>query len=681
MALGQQLIAPKGCGTLKRGVTYHFLVRDEDRNRVMLIGFTAKPQNAWLEYMSCKAYEDGRVRNLISVLPQGDMHRMPPWLSTYENKHIEEELAIQYANGFTRSRHSAENSAEDHDKPFGPKAIVDDRQSRIRHAIENYLQVFKTPFPEKELNRYAREAQPRIKEKRFRLWALTALAFPGNEWALLPPPGNRGKYARAQALRRVGRPHLDGCERGYNVNEDMKAKISAGFKKYKAEGLYLSEIYADTLRHIFKCKERDGVHGLESYHPNGEPFPSQGQFVYWCYRLLGKEKVLRALLGDIEYQNKYMAPIGSYSEGTQDLLQTAHTDVSYSKMHPKSVLTGVTLPKLAIAKVVCATSGMIIGIAAGFGKETASLYRQAMFVAGIKKSKLGQILGMEIDDADWPTDLLPLNLHSDQGPAGSIDIRKIHNEIEISQSMSPAYNPRTNSPVESKHDKSRNIAGRPFYNVSTLSPLQMYRAVIWNGIKKNKTGNGSRRASPSQLSCGDYTPHDLYNDYYRRGRVAGVSLHFDQLVKTYLPKITLKVKDGFLTYKSIRYRSDDWNESDFAKDINTYEGAKISGFCLEICTRVIWVVIEGKLIEVYAIDQVRDAADANAMTLYEHDEHGQNSGIAESHLKRARTAGRNMADKLSERDNGSKTSRGRRTEGRAKVGRHSVKAEVAAMVP
>ena len=674
MALGQQLIAPKGCGTLKKGITYHFLMRDEDRNRVVLIGFTAKPQNAWLEYMSCKAYEDGRVRNLISVLPQDDMHRMPPWLSTYENKHIEEELAIQYAIGFTKSKNSAETSPEDQDKLFGPKAIVDDRQSRIRHAIENYLQVFKTPIPEKELNRYAREAQPRLKEKRFRLWVLTALGFPGNEWSLLPPPGNRGKYARADAVRRVGRPRLDGSESGYNVNEDMKSKIVEGFKKFKAEGRYLSQIYADTLRHIFKSEERVD-------HPNGEPLPSEGQFVYWCYQLIGKEKVLRAILGDIEYQNKYMAPIGSYSEGTQDLLQTANTDVSHSKVHPVSVLSGVTLPKLAIAKVVCATSGMIVGVAAGFGGETTSLYRQAMFVTGIKKSKLGQILGMKIDDADWPTDLLPMNLHSDQGPGGAIDIRKIHNEIEISQSMSPAYNPRTNSPVESKHDKSRKVAGRPFYNVSTQSPLKMFRTEIRNVIKKNKTANAIRRASPNQLSRGIHTPHDVYNDYYRRGRVAGVALPFEQLVKTYLPKITLMVKDGFLTYKSIRYRSSKFSESDFAKDIRKYEGARIVGYCLEICTRTLWIMIKEKLIEVTAIDQIVDAADENSMTLYEHDEHGLNSGMAESYLKVARVAGKNMADKQSDSDNGTKTSSGRRTEGRAKVGKRNVKAEVAAMAP
>jgi transposase InsO family protein len=681
MALGQQLIAPDGFGTLKKGTTYHFLVRDEDRGRVVLIGFTAKPHNAWLEYISCQAYEDGRKSSLIKVQPQEAMRRMPPWLSTYEDKHIEEELAIQYRYGFPKSGNSAGSSSEDGDKPFGPKAIVDDRQSRIRHAIENYAPIFKTHFPEKELNRFAREAKPKLKEKRFRLWVLTALGFPGNEWSLLPPPGNRGKYRRAEAKRRVGRPRLDGSQCGYNVNEDMKAKIVQGFKKYKAQGMYLNEVYADTLRYVFKCKERLGAHGLESYHPNGEPFPSEGQFRHWCYQLIGKEKVLRALIGDIEYQNKHMAPIGSYSEGTQDLLQTANTDVSHSKMHPKSVLTGVTLPKLAICKVVCPLSGMIAGVAAGFGGETTSLYLQAMFVAGIKKSKLGQILGMKIKDADWPTDLLPMNVHSDQGPGGAIDIRKIHDAIEISQSMSPAYNPRTNSPVEAKHDKSRKVAGRPSYIVSADSPLKMYRAEINSSISKNNSSTAVRRATPDQLSRDKHTPHEIYNDYYSRGRVAGVALPFDQLVKTYLPKITLRVKDGFVTYKSIRYRSSELSKTTFAKDINKFEGAKIVGYCLEISTRILWIMVNGRLIEVNAIDQVIAAADENSMTLYEHDEHGRNAGIADSHLKVARTAGRNMADKKSEADNGSKTSRGRRTEGRAKVGKRKTKAEVAAMAP
>jgi hypothetical protein len=681
MARGQQLIAPNGCGPLKKGVIYHFLMRDDDRNRVLLVKFTDKPQNAWLEYISSKAFEDGRLRNLITVLPQEDMHRMPPWLSTYEDKHIEEELAIQYPHRYVKPRNSAPGTTVDEDNPIGPRAIVDARQSRIRHVLENYLTVFKKDQPDKELNRYAREAQPRQKEKRFRLWVLTALGFPGNEWALLPPPGKRGQYQRGDATRRVGRPRLDGSQSGYNVNDDMKAKITAGFKKHKAVGRYLNAIYADTIRHVFKCDERQGAHGLEIFHPYGEPFPSEGQFVYWCYQLIGKENVLRALLGEIEYQNKHMAPIGSYSEGTQDLLQTANTDVSHSLYHPTSVLTGVTLPKLAMAKVVDTLSGMIVGISAGFGVETTSLYRQAMFVTGIKKSKLGQILGMVIDDADWPTDLLPMNLHSDQGPGGAIDIRKIHDAIEISQSMSPAYNPRTNSTVESKHDKSRNLAGRPAYTVSNQSPLEMYREEIRNVIQKSKSANASRRANPDQLSRGINTPLAIYNDFYSRGRVSGVALTFDQLVKTYLPTIELKVKDGFVTYKSIRYRSIELSKTAFAKDINKFEGAKITGYCLEICTRILWIMVDQRLIEVNAIDQVIAAADENSMTLYEHDKHGLNSGIAESYLKVARTAGKNMAAKQAEKDNGMKTRRGRRVEGRAKVNKHAIKAEIAAMVP
>ena len=92
-------------------------------------------------------------------------------------------------------------------------------------------------------------------------------------------------------------------------------------------------------------------------------------------------------------------------------------------------------------------------------------------------------------------------------------------------------------------------------------------------------------------------------------------------------------------------------------------------------------MIKEKLIEVTAIDQIVDAADENSMTLYEHDEHGLNSGMAESYLKVARVAGKNMADKQSDSDNGTKTSSGRRTEGRAKVGKRNVKAEVAAMAP
>lgn len=682
MARGQQIVAPNGCGALKKDIIYHVLMRDEERNRMVLVGFKANPQHAWLEYIQCQTFEKALKQGTIKILDQDAMRRMPPWLNTYENKHVEDELAILYPNGLTKPRNSKKISSEDEEKPFGPRAIVDDRQSKIRHATDNYERIFKALVPEIELNRCARNANPRLKEKRFRLWVLTTLAFPGNPWALLPSPGNRGKYPRSEVSRRVGRPRLDGSDSGYNVTEEMKSKIRAGFNKYKEKGRRLSDIYANTLRHVFKCKERKGSYGLEeSYHPTGEPFPSVGQFVYWCYKLIGREKVLRVLLGDIEYQNKHLAPIGSYSEGLQDVLQTAYTDVSHSKQHPRSVLSGVILPKLATASVVCGTTGMIVGVAAGFGGETSSLYLQALFISGIKKSKLGQILGMEIKDTDWPCCELPWNLHSDQGPGGSTDIRKIHASLEISHSLSPAYNPQKNSPVEAKHDKTRKLAGAPEYTVSADSPLKMYRAAIRSAIKKNQTTNAIRRASPTQLSLGNVTPHEIYCDFRTRGRVAGVAVHFDDLVKKYLPTIKVQVKNGFVTYKSVRYRSNELSKTEFAKNINSYEGAQIVGYCLEICTRMIWIVIDGQLVEVTAIDQVIAAKDANAMTLYEHDIHGANAGIAESHLKSARTASRNKAARLTEIDNDKASSFGQKNAGRVKVRSLKVKAEVAAMVP
>lgn len=675
MAYGQQFVAPNGCGTLKAGARYHYLIRDQTRSRVLLIGMSNK--SVWLEFMTTSEYDKAIEKKTLQLVLRDEMRRMPPWLERYENQHLEDEIATLYKKR-TLVKVECESEATSSLCNFD---IVNDRQSRIRHVLETYELVFTTIDPIQELNRLARACVPKVNQKRFRRWVLTALAFPCNIWALLPPPGGRGKYEREPARGRHGRARLDGKDSGYDVVGEMKSLIVEGFHHHSREGMRLSEVYTNVLEYTFGCAVREGMHGFESYHPYGAPFPSYGQFRYWCYQMIGEEVVKRTLLGDIEYHNKYEAPKGSYSEGSQDILQVGHMDVGYTKVYPTSALSGYLLPKLAIAKVVCQTTGLILGCAAGFNGESESLYRQALFAAGIPKSKLGQILGMTIKDADWPTDLLPMNVHSDRGPGQAISIRKIHEGMNIFHSMSPSYSPQTNSPVEAKHDKQKDVAGRPSHLQSPSSPLQLFRTEIMKMIKKNKTANVIRRATPHQMSRGLCTPHSLHVDYMNRHRVAGLAMPFEELVKAYLPAIELIVSNGHIEYKSIRYSSERLTQTKFLREIRKHEGAVIRGFCLEICTHILWIVIDGQLIEVSARDQVIAGKDSNNMTMQEHAQHDLTCRIAEGDLKAARAAGAVWQKQEAEKANGGASVKPRLKAGQPKARNRVTKAEASAMRP
>lgn len=676
MALGEQMIAPKGCGTLKRDCAYHFLLRDEERNRVLLIGLAGK--KVWLEYMECKNYDNARSRKLITSVPRDEMKRMPPWLQEYESRHISDVIASQQARKRSKLRDKEHDSQICDRSLLEAQAIIDNRISKIRKVLESYEDILSCEQPEKKLNRLARECTPAVKEKRFRNWALTALAFPCNPSVLLPPPSGRGKYIREPENCRHGRPRLDGSASGFDVTEEMKLLMIKGFHKFAEEGVILSDIYTLTLEHTFECIARIGSCGFELCQPYGKPYPSYGQFRYWCYKLIGEDKVKRALLGEIEYHNKFEAPKGSYSEGGQDAFQVGHMDVSYTKVHPISPLSGLTLPKLTIAKVVCRTTGMIMGMAAGFGKETKSLYLQALFVCALTKSKFGEYMGVKIKDEDWQVDVLPLRTHTDQGPGASPDIQKIQEHLGMSNSMSPAYSPQTNSVVEGKHDKEPKLAGAPKHKRANASPIKLFRKEILGAIKKNMSANASRRVTPSQLARGIKSPHQLCTDLRNCGRESGLAMPIEELVTICLPKITAMVKSGFVTFKGIRYRSDELSKTTFAKKIRQHEGAEITGYCLEISTRVLWIMVEGKVIEVNAVDQIIAGKDTNAMTLFEHVQHGQNMSVAESDMKHQRAAGQVWKSQQTAQANGTPL-KATSVNGRAKVRTRKVKAETAAM--
>lgn len=671
MALGVQLIAPLGLGTLERGTTYHYIHRDDDRERIVLAGFATTPARTWLEFVAIEVYEKAMQTGKLKVISASERKRMPPWLANYEHVHFDTDLVFHMK--VPKKGQVQEDG-------------VNARWAKIRHAIDDYKNIFSQYDPLKELNTHARKAETVQNESRFRLWVITYLSFGCNTWVLLPPTGGRGTYTRDDAeklVKRMGRPSLDGIDHGYNVDANMKLKIKEGFQNFKnKKGKYLSDIHRNTLSKEFACKTRKGAQrGQEHCHPQGLAFPSYGQFHYWCYTLIGKEQVLRALLGEQEYRNKYAAPVGSYSESKQDLLEQVHYDASYSKEHPKSVLTGFALPKLCKVKLVDGTSAFIAGVAYGVGSERASLYKQALFCAGIPKSKYGQLLGIEINDEDWPAAILPTAVVHDQGAGGANEIRAISDSNDMSHDMSPAYTPQSNSPVENMNDKEPNVVGAPTHRVSSKSPLQMARDDVFKVIARNKSTSSLRRASPDHVSRGIITPHEIWVDFQTRGRIAGVIVGYEELVKQYLPKITLSVSGGFLTYKGSRYRSEALNATKFMTNIRKCEGATLNGHALDISTRVIWCYVDNQLIEVTAVNQIRASTDANNMTALEHAEYDRLKRVGGGELTRNRSAMKNWADEEFRRQTGKQPGAGTTKKGSAKVRSHETKKEVTAMRP
>lgn len=605
--------APEGYKSLKKGVIYYLLQTTVRKERVLLVAFHEHPmkrsaerqRNATLHVLSRHDFEQGlnvdaRGHGPALVLTIKD-GAMPPWLQDIEGRDLDAEPAMLKANG--KSQRS-------------PRDEVVDRLVRIRPAIDAMDVIFTADHPDIELNKFARKSLPtQTHETRFRLWFYLYLVFDRRMWVLLPPRFRCGRWDRLSPLYEhslLGRPSEEyGCKYKHRTTPDMIKKIVDGFRKHAKSAGTLGAVIPVILRREFGCKRRKLPNGdSETYHPDGLPFPSPDKFYYYLYKIIGRDEVKRVLLGDVRMRNEYQPHMGKIMDGLYYVGERAHMDAAQVLERPKSYLSDTHLPPLKKVELVDAVVGKTLGVGFSLGGEDADAYKMALFCAVIPKPEFGRLMGIKIDEDDWPSVGLPSSLVADRGPGGSIAVRRELDKWVVVSEGTPSYQPKSNATVESKHTRSHRKLGAPEYRLSNLTVIELMQREIFQTVRKNRSDDVSRRA-PDRAVVEDKvsSPNDLYRYMVKRGRSSFLDVSFADAVRSFLKPVELHAQDGMLWFRGHRYLVPESHYRTLGAAIVRYnEKTALKGYVIPLVPLFAWVEFGGELIELAATGHEYDDA-------------------------------------------------------------------------
>ena len=173
MMTGSRLIAPEGFLSLSKGVTYHFLNSNGNRNRVRLLMFSddSRELSAHLITLSRVEFEDALENGW--VLEDGPGDKFPPWLAPIEG------VSVTYLEGRRQS------VKESYDQK------VNRRFMAISDLVARREEILADDSPDSLINAHAKGQRPQQNAARVRLWFYTYITFGHNKWALLPPLQDR----------------------------------------------------------------------------------------------------------------------------------------------------------------------------------------------------------------------------------------------------------------------------------------------------------------------------------------------------------------------------------------------------------------------------------------------------------------------------------------------------------
>lgn len=603
MSTGLQIVSPKGYMGLKAGMPYMLVRNDPLLRRVVLVCFEdvnlsvkgPRSRKVHVKLLARDHYEAGLVPHREgaepAILTVKKPNTLPPWLGSLEGTcfDADDKWTLKETRGKTRVN--------------SPLEEVERRIQVITPALKRIDEVLSSDEPERVLNRIARKVGQN--ESRFRLWFFAYTAFGQRRWALLPPRSDWGrwarldeKYAKSELGRKSATPE---STFGTRTSQTMIDGIVLGFKRYARGCKTLEDVWAKTVRLIFKGKV-ERANGKYRVASSGTGAPSYDRFYYYIHRELGRDTVRRVLYGETRIDNNESARTGPSWQDLVNVGQRGHIDSSHLEEHPKSYLGNYHLPKLHVVKLVDGLSAVVLGVGFSIGSESGRAYRYALFCAAISKVKFLEMFGLTIEEADWCCVGLPENQLSDNGPGSSQTVRTAVEEIKGGMSATPSHSPKVNAQVETKNNRKKRRMGAPTYTVSKLTPIQMMRRELLLIMEKNRNDDVRDRtpaiaAMVSEVKC----PIELYQYYLSLHRTSLRQIPFEDAVRTYLDPVEFEVRGGRLFFQGQEYYSEQAVDSGLTRHIRTRDGLKLKAYVMQLVTRFAWIEFKGQLVEVRTV--------------------------------------------------------------------------------
>ena len=624
METTHQILAPEGFQELSKGTRYHCLRNDAAQGRVFLVSFFNARPGATLHVLKSSDYESALASR--ALVPAQPVIYMPPWLS---------ELAGVDLELIDGQRKKAVISHKD---------VVEQRCAHLQPAIQNLNEILSAANPESEINRYARQAQPRQHETRYRVWLFVYLCFGHNSWALMPPVHRNGIWLRAEKPEtKFGRQSLKGGAYGCRCTPQVVERIVACYHKYACLGRSMIDVYMMSMELAFKCKSVENEDGSYRYvQRTGDPFPSESQFRYWCRKHIGGDDIQRTLYGEQRFRNRLQPDGGRYSQEVANLMEKIEGDAYSTREHPRGYVGGHVSPKVFVVRLCCMTGGTPVGIGFSHGSETAEAYLAALFCAAIGKSRFCRLFGIDIEDDAWPCQGLPAMFIPDRGPGASDDVVKRLRDVVSIIELPPSNTPQSHGTVESHHPREVQVQGSPTYETIDLDPVGMARREIFTLLAQVLSSDASHRMTV-EMRRDNVMPTTLgiWKYLSGRGRNDAQFISFEDAVRKFLTPVQFNLVEGRLFLKKLAYNSAELRselaDSGYRK---TSPSTSLKGYALSMCVRHTWVTIGAKLIEVDAQLPIRDDERQLYISLLELEDYEQLARLDRRRLDQNRTAAR-----------------------------------------
>lgn len=659
MHIGIQFHAPQGFLQFKQGEIYHFLKNDRARNKVHAVYFQHAANGesmpkVHLITVEGHRFEEAAYKGAIQVSKM--QSRLPPWLREYEDAGLD--LAtLDNARSNPVRLHASR---------------VADRLLTFSWVIEEVDVILSAENPMLEINRRARQCIPRQNESRFRLWLLTYLCFGRNQWVLMPPFNNIGRWDRYRFKgKKYGRPSIaNGSGYGHAMTRDMAEKCISGYYKHSGLGISMRRVYREVMNREFECRTAKFKSGMEHFiQPRGEPFPSYNQFRYQVLKDVGVNEVQLTLYGEVRHRSRLAPSEGSFAESVANLMEKVEADGYYTIERPKGYVEGSSLPPLCCVTSRDVLSGALLGIGFSFGKERATAYRMMLFCMAVPKDFFCALFNIALKKDAWKCQGLPGHLIPDRGPGAKRDlIKDIEKRMPIRE-MTPSWSAQSKASEESSHAREIKIEGQPTYIQSDLTPVQMARREIIRVVQNNNAADASGRFQPDgDMAFLPPTAAALWDYYDQRFRNDAQQISIEDAVRTFLTPTEFELKKDGVWLDEQCYTSAELKESGalakLARSPKTV--TKIHGYMLDMCVRHVWVEIDGRLLMLNARQRHRDDEEKLYLSYLEMQQWSEARRKVESEFREHQHAAAMKYEQLFEESTGKKWYAGRRISGKPK---------------
>lgn len=629
MYVGVQLESPEGWESFKKGVRYYMAgdridsIEGTTISTVLIVWFTqsAKRWQSWRVHTMAlprSDFEQALTNNPPLLRKSSHQFTLPPWLEDVDDVNFDNIQERRQASLAKKSRNGQEIRSY--------RQQVEARLIKIAPALEIADDILKASDPLREIYN-AVKSDKKCHAHRAQVWFFAFVLHGQSEWALKQPTHKNGGWAResiAHRDKKFGRPSLAGSGFGWS-SAKMREFIVECYQKYVDVGKTMISIHRNALRDDFGCVTVPDEDGNDTWvHPNNKSFPTYGQFRYVVVDELGLEHVQTQLYGQPRMKSNANVNIENQTGQYGSILENFQVDAYYVLDRPKSVLTDEPTEPLVVAEGVCVTTGAIVGVGFALGSETGEAYRSMLFCMAVPAHYRARIFGIPVDKLNWVMQGICSAFTSDRGPAGH---RKFAENLEQRfpvKTIAPSYDGQAKAPVETTHPKSVHLEGQPSFVVSKLNVLQMMKREILRAVAKNHSKDISPRLSNQAIH--DFnterrvaTPHHYWQYLSERLRTCARDISIEEAVRSFWTPTKLPVDANGVRFRHRHFTAKDLTTSSLMKKVGLVNNLQVDAYILSLVVRIIWVEIDGRLIELEASTRVRVGDDDQQITLSEYE--------------------------------------------------------------